>query len=710
MSLGSPAGFTEEWGGESNYVNAMYAALEDSGIALCISSDNSNSTANVNQSGYVSASNPDSGVIGSPSSYDAALSVASVNSYSAGNFTVNGVSFIYNDSVNSNGVTRDFAAALLDGADSFRGQYVYVGSSVGYSNSLVSGRIVLIERGGSSFESKRDNAQKKGAIGIIIFNNVVGDLNMSIPTEGIPACSISREDGLYLKDYSEGLPRALTISKDDYYYEISTFSSMGCLSDLTLKPDLSAPGGSIISSVPTVLNDIYAEMSGTSMASPNLAGICACVKQYVKERFPELTPTEQRDLTYKLLMSTAEVVRDSAGNVATPRKQGAGVADIQAATQTEVYLSVSGTNRVKIELGDDKNREGIYTLRFEVVNLGESAQVFDISVLTQTERVVDGLIMQLAHVLDAKTEIKSDAELNGKTLTVEGGQTVSVTIRITLTAADVEYMEDSFVNGGFVEGLVFLTAKGGNPDLSLPFMGFYGAASLVSIQSDSLRHVGKSTFENASSLNEAPLEGLEYMESFAFKNTAFEVVTIGDSLRVVGGDVFCGCKKLKEIDITSNANLFDINFLTDVDFIVTLANGCRSYEYSEGILYGKTDEGGLVILKSVSYENRALFVKEGVVKIAANAFRNNEYIDTVVFPESLEAIGANAFYGVKLQRVEFRSQDAPKLYSTYDSARTMLYANFVGYASELTYEQKPFIICNENASYNTYVYHAFFKR
>jgi uncharacterized repeat protein (TIGR01451 family) len=66
-------------------------------------------------------------------------------------------------------------------------------------------------------------------------------------------------------------PSSFTVGATDKYDAIAGFSLWGPVADGLLKPDVSAPGDMVYSSIPGT--SVYGYMSGTSMAAPHVAGL-----------------------------------------------------------------------------------------------------------------------------------------------------------------------------------------------------------------------------------------------------------------------------------------------------------------------------------------------------------------------------------------------------------------------------------------------------
>ncbi|MEU1371768.1 S8 family serine peptidase [Streptomyces sp. NPDC005803] len=126
--------------------------------------------------------------------------------------------------------------------------------------------------------------------------------------------------------------KALTIAAVDKQDNRADFSSMGPLTrSYGLKPDLSAPGVDINAaasqSVPGI-EGMYQSMSGTSMATPHVAGAAAILKQ----RHPDWTGQRIKDA----LMSSSKVLP-----AYTPYEQGTGRLDVKAAVDTRIEATGS---------------------------------------------------------------------------------------------------------------------------------------------------------------------------------------------------------------------------------------------------------------------------------------------------------------------------------------------------------------------------------
>lgn len=313
MSLGSNGGFGRE--AEGDLTTKYYDLVKASGILLNCSAGNSYSSSQGGAHGdFTSVSDPDTGIISSSSSYDAALSVASVNANETAAFLIGEGRVPYNDVSG-----HSFTQLLLGNETSKTYEYVMVpnnGDVADYQGLDVTGKIAVVMRGGLSFEQKQLNAAAAGAAGCVIYNNRDGYLlNMSVENYKIPTVCISLSNGQMMADETE---KKLTVSSTEKgYVAMSDFSSWGPLPSLSLKPEITAPGGNIYSSLPFAQ---YGYMSGTSMASPYLAGVAAAALEYVNTLMPGASDTDKQILVNRLLMSTANVLYDEEGVAYSPRK------------------------------------------------------------------------------------------------------------------------------------------------------------------------------------------------------------------------------------------------------------------------------------------------------------------------------------------------------------------------------------------------------
>ena len=493
MSIGTTCGFSRQTDAEA--ISGVYDDIRDMGISLVVAASNSyNSTYGSDKNGNLGlTSNPDSATVGSPSTYLGALSVASIEGAKTPYLLDSESKIIYFiESTDRVSEEKDFVDELLaSDTDTLKIEYVTIpgaGRSADYTGIDVTGKIALVRRGSTTFEEKAAVAKAKGAAGLIIYNNVSGDIKMNVGETDLPVCSISQDDGERLAKLQSAV---ITISRGQASGPfISDFSSWGPTPDLRIKPEITAHGGSILSAVP---GQSYERISGTSMATPNVSGLTALLRQYVVERFPALANDAKaiNATVNRLMMSTADIMLGKNGLPYAVRKQGAGLANLNDSALSNAYIVTYDRlegyemDKSKIELGDDPAKTGKYTLTFSVKNFGTAALSYDISAYVMTEGVSDTktakgdtTVTETAHILDgAKVDIISceGGSLSGKKVTVNAGASAKVTLTITLSDADKKYLDDSFENGMYVEGFVMLKAlDNGSTDLNVPYLAFYG--------------------------------------------------------------------------------------------------------------------------------------------------------------------------------------------------------------------------------------------
>ena len=519
LSLGWTAGMDNE--ADSVYAT-VYKKLQEVGITVDAASGNAFSAGYGNTSGrnLPYASDPDSSVLAEPASYSSVVAVASLNN----RLTLNvlkaaGRDIAYQRARGANG------EKIAELTELTPGDYEYVDAGFASEEDVaalaakypegLSGKIALVSRGEVTYSAKIDNIAPLKPAGILVYNNVPGEelLVMSLTTSSVPAAFISLESGqamLAAADRHLTLVDGKTITPNSNY-SMSDFSAWGVSPDLRLKPEVSAPGGDVYSAVP---GGTYEFMSGTSMASPQMAGVSTIVLQRVQSDplFASMSAREKVDVVQNLMMGTARPLTDAAqtsGALYSPRKQGAGLVDALAATTSSVYPTVVGApeqSRPKADLGD-----GTKGWHFDVTlhNLSGVPATYELSSQALSEIVEGGFFTE--HSADWRgrgVEIAysgaASASAEGATVTVPASGEVTVGIDVTPGSDFASYVAANTPNGTFLDGFVrFASKTEGQPDLSVPYLGFYGdwgkAPIFDALASDGGEHARASAIYNGMS-------------------------------------------------------------------------------------------------------------------------------------------------------------------------------------------------------------------
>ena len=317
----------------------------------------------------------------------------------------------------------------------------------------LAGQVALIRRGSCTFYVKAFNAQNAGAVGVILYNNTTGTLNPTgSPAITIPVVAITAADGAMINGLIAAGPA--TMAWTDQLAQVpnpagglrSSFSSIGLSPDLALKPDLGAPGGNIRSTYPLKYGG-YAVLSGTSMASPHVAGAVALLL----ESNPKLQARKVRDV----LQNSAEPHlwwgNPALGFLDAVADQGAGMLNIFNAVQATTRITPG-----KLSLGE--SAQGPITTALTFSNSSDHD-------VTYTLTTLPGLTIANTFSPGFSTGFAT-VGFDSPSVLVPAGSDAAVDVTITAPAAPLK---------GLYGGWIVATPD--NPDLTtlrVPYAGFIG--------------------------------------------------------------------------------------------------------------------------------------------------------------------------------------------------------------------------------------------
>lgn len=327
------------WGGTASLsgfqlYSDVFARIEAAGVVLTTSAGNSG---------------PSASTVGCPACAPAGLAVASTNTQSSSlNLSVvsTGTSS-YNAIPGANvSHTTDISAEAIPAstADSENSD-----ACAPFEADSFAGGIGIAYRGGATpiggpcyFYIKATNLKNAGARGMIIINNVPGDAIVmgGLTDLAFPSVMISQDEGV---DLLNNLVSGDSITIGAFQSSVipvgavSGFSSRGPNVDSqVLKPDISAPGSVIFSAAIGSTDSAYVGLSGTSMASPHVAGAAAVVKQ----SRPELTAVQVKSALMNSANPSAAIAGSGSG-AAGIFASGAGALDLQSALTAKLLFETS---------------------------------------------------------------------------------------------------------------------------------------------------------------------------------------------------------------------------------------------------------------------------------------------------------------------------------------------------------------------------------
>ncbi|NWQ43373.1 S8 family serine peptidase [Bacillus sp. EB106-08-02-XG196] len=352
---------------------------------------------------------------------------------------------------------RNMAKSFTDNLSTLEGKSldlvdVGLGGNANYTGKDVNGKIAFVARGTYAFTDKVKFAKQHGAAAVLMYNNVPGHIPTYLGEDQnfIPTFSLTQEDGLKVNEQLTAGNKSFTFSNltvtKTQGDTLADFSSRGpAKRTYDIKPEVTAPGVSVMSSVPAYIGNhdaptdykyAYARFSGTSMATPNAAGVAALLLQ--------VNPTLQPEDVKTIMMNTADPLNGSYSVF----EVGAGRVDPYQAVHTGMKIQVQDTTLVPnadvittikektggIAFGTHYAGEDLsVTKKLKFQNLTDKVKNFNLNVQFQA---VKGSLDAVANQVQVKFH---------PTLTVDPASTESLHVTIEVPKAAAEGIYEGYL-------------------------------------------------------------------------------------------------------------------------------------------------------------------------------------------------------------------------------------------------------------------------
>ena len=496
----------------------------------------------------------------------------------------------------------------------------------------LSGRVALIRRGTCLFSTKARNVWDAEASGMVVYNNVEGSAVVMSGLDGTqePAVMVEQSAGESLRDFLIGGASAQIIfrpvdeivafpSQADL---VTEFSGRGPNIDLSIKPDLTAPGENIhTASKDTAPEPQFSlQSSGTSFATPMVSGAAALIRQQHPDWAEVVSAGDVARAVKSALVNTAAKGVLWLGEPARSIHTGNGRLDLAEATRVTAALKPVSASFGLVEQDLSLHLER----QFDLTNLDSGLQSFELE-WSQT-------------VQNPTVEIS----LSPSTLTLSSGETGQVTL-----SADF----DPPLTGGIFEGIVRITSMHSETDLSATYWGG------VTVEDDSVilqvAQAGESAFTTlASALRVAqPGNVIEITDDGTYSEV-LEINRNSDGFDLDGLILRSALGSFPIIDAAQVTNTEAVITVRDLERVTIEGLGIRggvggiSYQNASGVIRNNIIEDTLQNLSS-----HGITLSGSRAHIFGNTLRGNGGSGVVAFSSAAliqenQIGGGNRIHGI----------------------------------------------------------------
>lgn len=262
------------------------------------------------------------------------------------------------------------------------------------------GKIRLIKAENEPIADLLHKAEADGAAAVLLYKTGTDNtwqIGLSEAEFNLPVALISLEDGKWL---AQNQHTYLETKSELIVEQVTDFSSRGPVTmNWTIKPDILAPGANIVSTVPGG----YQRLSGTSMATPYIAGIIALTK--------EAKPDWSNEQIFGAIKTTARKLQTHKNKLVAPTMQGSGLVDVKKAINTETIITNSDLNFGKINAWLETS-----VVQVEIENLSNQSQQYNFVIPNKQKGIAWSLPQSFTVEANTKMQIEIELKINSSLL------------------------------------------------------------------------------------------------------------------------------------------------------------------------------------------------------------------------------------------------------------------------------------------------------